>query len=221
MKSKVPINEKFEIDDLDVLLSLLPTHIRNHSRRVAVCSAIITEYAVTSMSLIGISAGMTLPVIAHLGGTCHDIGKLMTRTSRENGNNYSKHPGLGAVLLERHKDEYFGNEPEAQMVLDIVRYHHEQADGSGFPEGLKSGKIPVAAGICCAANKLDHYMDLGRTPVIDERRVFKKLEAQTGKQFCEYVWVYLERAWPRLMKKYAFWAEENSEKNLKIFQKNA
>ena len=215
MKSKVLFEEERDIDDLDILLSLLPTPIRNHSRRVAVCSAIITEYAVAGVNLIGITAGTSLPVIAHLGGTCHDIGKLMTRAPRKFGNDYSKHPGLGAELLERHKDDYFGNESEAQMVLDIVRYHHEQADGNGFPEGLKSGKIPVAAGICCAADKLDHCMYSGSTFAFDERRVFKILESQTGKQYCEYVWVCFKRAWPRLMERYALWAEENSGKNLK------
>jgi len=207
MKSNVLIKENCNIDDLDVLLGLLPTPLRNHSRRVAVCSAIIAEYADTPRRLIAAPAGTSLPVMAHLGGTCHDIGKLMIRTTRKNGGDYSKHPGLGAELLERHKDEYFGNEPETQTVLDIVRYHHEQADGNGFPEGLKSGKIPVAAGICCAADSLDHYMYSGSGRVFDERGIFKTLESQTGKQYCEYVWVCLERAWPRLMEKYALWAE--------------
>jgi response regulator RpfG family c-di-GMP phosphodiesterase len=36
-------------------------------------------------------------------------------------------------------------------VLPIVRHHHERYDGSGYPDGLKGGRIPVGARIIAAA----------------------------------------------------------------------
>jgi len=30
----------------------------------------------------------------------------------------------------------------SKMTLDIVRYHHERIDGSGYPEGLSGEEIP-------------------------------------------------------------------------------
>lgn len=44
------------------------------------------------------------------------------------------HAALGADLLA--KEGAF--EPE---ILDVVRYHHERLDGSGYPEGLKGAQI--------------------------------------------------------------------------------
>ncbi|CAO4147041.1 HD-GYP domain-containing protein [Methylorubrum extorquens] len=44
------------------------------------------------------------------------------------------HAALGADLLAQEA----AFEPE---ILDVVRYHHERLDGSGYPEGLKGARI--------------------------------------------------------------------------------
>ncbi|MEH3116171.1 MAG: HD-GYP domain-containing protein [Methylorubrum populi] len=44
------------------------------------------------------------------------------------------HAALGADLLA--KEGAFGPE-----ILDVVRYHHERLDGSGYPDGLKAAQI--------------------------------------------------------------------------------
>lgn len=44
------------------------------------------------------------------------------------------HAALGADLLA--KEGAFGPD-----ILDVVRYHHERLDGSGYPEGLKGAQI--------------------------------------------------------------------------------
>jgi HD-GYP domain-containing protein (c-di-GMP phosphodiesterase class II) len=40
-------------------------------------------------------------------------------------------------------------------VIDIVRYHHENVDGSGYPFGLKSFQIPLGAKIIRVADCFD------------------------------------------------------------------
>lgn len=56
------------------------------------------------------------------------------------------HTSLGANLL---KDLQMGNDYNdfISTSVDIVQYHHENWDGSGYPEGLKGDEIPLAAQI--------------------------------------------------------------------------
>lgn len=41
------------------------------------------------------------------------------------------------------------------MLCNIVEYHHEAIDGSGYPHGLKAGAIPMEARICAVADIFD------------------------------------------------------------------
>ena len=47
---------------------------------------------------------------------------------------------------------------------DIIRYHHEKFDGSGYPEGLSGDAIPLAARIVALADVYD---------AISSKRVYK------------------------------------------------
>jgi putative two-component system response regulator len=40
-------------------------------------------------------------------------------------------------------------------MYDICRYHHEQYDGSGYPEGLVGDLIPISAQLVSVAETLD------------------------------------------------------------------
>jgi len=202
---KTIVHDKEQINDLDALLSRFSVPMRSHSRRVAICSAIIAEYAAAFMGLYDMPAGTSLPLIAHSGGTCHDIGKLLLPAIDANEDDYYQHPVLGAELLEKNKTEFFGKEPSANLIVEVVRYHHEQNDGGGFPEGLKSRDIPLTAGICAIADTLDHYMYSGSRSKADEGLIYRFLEERAGQLYCECIWVCAERAWPRLTEKYALW----------------
>ena len=41
------------------------------------------------------------------------------------------------------------------MALEIVRYHHEKLDGSGYPDGLKENEIPIGAKIMAVVDIYD------------------------------------------------------------------
>ncbi len=55
-----------------------------------------------------------------------------------------KHPIDGAELLESFA--------ELKHVAAIVRAHHEEFDGNGYPQGLKGNDIPIEARVVCLAN---------------------------------------------------------------------
>jgi len=203
----VSAEKEIKIYDIDELLCQFSISLRSHSRRVAVCSAIIAEYAKAFMSIYDIPHGMKLPVIAHFGGTCHDLGMLLLPGAETNREEYLQHPKAGADLLEKYKNELLGDEPSSQMVIDIVRYHHERCDGGGFPEGLKGGDIPLIAGICSIADMLDHFMYSDNLPVSDGAGVCEMLEKQANILFCECVWVGFKGAWPSLKERYDSWSD--------------
>ena len=40
-------------------------------------------------------------------------------------------------------------------ILEIIKYHHEQYDGNGYPFGLKGEEIPIASRIIAVADAYD------------------------------------------------------------------
>jgi len=79
-------------------------------------------------------------------GIVHDIGKvavpdnlLLKRGSltREEWKVMREHPVVGERICAPLKS--------FRLVLPIIRHHHERADGSGYPDGLKGEQIPVMA----------------------------------------------------------------------------
>ncbi|MBR5047843.1 MAG: HD domain-containing protein [Eubacterium sp.] len=84
-----------------------------------------------------------------VAGMVHDIGKLRLRSyvykEKEAEMNIDElryvrlHPALGYAIL---KEQGYGED-----VLDAVLYHHENWDGTGYPNNLKGGNIPLAARI--------------------------------------------------------------------------
>jgi putative two-component system response regulator len=103
-----------------------------------------------------------------LGAFLHDIGKIgpeayqfaddeITVTGKAVGNRH--HPERGAKLVLP-----LGLPAE---VGQIIAYHHERWDGSGYPFGLQGEGIPQLARIVCLAQTFDHLTaELpGRTPL--------------------------------------------------------
>lgn len=62
------------------------------------------------------------------------------------------HANIGAQLLS---DLYVNNDYNEfiSTAIDIVRYHHENWDGSGYPDNLKGDKIPIAAQVVSIMNR--------------------------------------------------------------------
>ncbi len=109
----------------------------NHSRRVAALSL-----------FIGGKLGFKGKRLRNLytAALLHDIGKInvpiniLTKDgalSPQEQNIMSSHPVVSARIL--------GNFKELAHLSQIVMYHHEKMDGSGYPEGLIGSQIPREA----------------------------------------------------------------------------
>jgi len=91
-----------------------------------------------------------------LAGLFHDIGKallppdLLSKTGPLNPEEKAEiesHAERGAALLAAC--------PGLSDIAPWVRSHHERLDGSGYPEGLKDGEIPLESRILAAADAFD------------------------------------------------------------------
>lgn len=85
----------------------------------------------------------------------HDIGKIKipdeilkksAHLSSEEFDVIKKHPTYGAEILNPYYE---------QSIRDIVLYHHERLDGSGYPLGIKKDDISFAARIVAVSDAFD------------------------------------------------------------------
>ncbi len=90
------------------------------------------------------------------GALLHDIGKLavpeyiLNKPGKLTEAEFAKmkiHPTVGGDILRRVNFPY--------PVEDIVRYHHEKWDGTGYPKGLKGQAIPLVARIISVVDFYD------------------------------------------------------------------
>jgi putative two-component system response regulator len=99
---------------------------------------------------LGSSLGLERTDLAALerGGFLHDIGKIAVPDSvlLKNGaldaieaSVMREHPLIGDALCSGLRS--------LKTVRPIVRHHHERLDGSGYPDGLKNGEVPLLAQI--------------------------------------------------------------------------
>ena len=151
-------------------------YTRAHSERVAVYSRSFGEMLKVSTRELK---------IATTGGRLHDIGKvgmpdaIINKPGRLDPDEWKvvqQHPICGAELLA-----------PIQMMrpyIPVVRWHHENHDGSGYPDKLAGEQIPLAVSIV----KIADYYD-----AITSERPYRKpmtlreacatLEKEAGKAF--------------------------------------
>jgi len=135
-----------------------------HSERV-------TEYALAMASELRLSDDEV--EVVRFGTILHDVGKIgVAEHVLANGGALSPqdemlarlHPLIGKSILE--PVDFL------KPAMDIVLYHHERLDGSGYPEGLRGDEIPRLARLAAVANAYDEL-----TNATVERAALDKSEA--------------------------------------------
>ena len=95
----------------------------------------------------------------------HDIGKLSLPESvlmkplplsPEEFDVVTQHPSKGVEIVDSIVKSFrLEGTPGLQMLRNIVLYHHEKIDGSGYPNRLQGDKIPIEARIVAVADIYD------------------------------------------------------------------
>ncbi len=119
-----------------------------HIRRVQV-------YAVGLAQALGVTDEPTLKGI-EAGALLHDTGKIavpehiLNKPGKLNAQEYERmktHVTIGAEILSGIEFPY--------PVIPYVRHHHENWDGTGYPDGLKGEAIPLGARILSVVDCFD------------------------------------------------------------------
>lgn len=114
----------------------------------------------------------------------HDIGKvavpdnILLKPGRLTDDEFEvikNHSRVGAQILKITAEKYPRNN-YLNMGVDIARYHHEKWNGSGYPDGLAGGDIPLSAHIMAFADVYD---------ALRSERVYK--EAYSHEQVVELI----------------------------------
>ena len=114
---------------------------------------------VTALALkIGLVLGLDRKELddIHRAGLLHDIGKIgipphildkPEGLTDDEFHTMRKHTRLGAKILEPI--------PSYASVVPVVLHHHENFDGTGYPDGLAGPEIPLGARIFALADQYD------------------------------------------------------------------
>ena len=174
---KYLVIKKNYFQSIQMFTQLLETYNRElggHARRVG-------QFALSLAKKHPAVLPEDYPII-EAAGMLHDIGliglteTLVTKSVPEmNGDekkDYYAHPQRGELIL--------GEVDLLRPVAKIVRWHHEQANGRGFPDGLNEKQIPVAAAVVAAASVYDHLIHHRK---IQLEQIPEQLQPYRGYQF--------------------------------------
>ncbi len=152
------------------------TWMKGHSEKVTLCALAIAE-------TMGLPAGEMNNL--RTAGLMHDVGRVvipdsilnkpgkLTDSEREL---VARHAMLGAEILSEA--------PQLSQVADIVRHHHEQFDGRGYPDRMTGEEIPLLSRIIAVADAYDAMTsDRAHRTASNSAQVMKKIWQSSGTQF--------------------------------------
>ena len=130
----------------------IPTRIANERNKLQMTIVEQLEHGrlVSNLAyLVGRELGLDEEALNNLivAGFLHDIGKaeieVVTTSSGEEAmlveeiNSIRQHPQKGYEILKRHG--------YAESICEAVLHHHENYDGTGYPDNMEGWNIPIDA----------------------------------------------------------------------------
>jgi len=124
-----------------------------------------------------------------IASVLHDVGKIgiedhiLRKPERLNPEEFDlikRHAQMGAEIIEHIR--------QLKEIVPGVKYHHEQIDGKGYPEGLKGEAIPMIAKIVAVADTYDAMTtDRPYRRALSKETAIEELKKCSGTQFDQQV----------------------------------
>ncbi len=148
-----------------------------HSRRVS-------EHAKVIAQIVGLRSAVAKRV--EIAALLHDVGKIHEvfapillkpgRLTEEENAIMQTHPIKSEDLVAKVS--------QLRDVVPAVRHHHENWDGTGYPDGLAGDRIPLASRIIMFADTIDAMTsDRPYRKALDADAVRSELMKHRGRQF--------------------------------------
>jgi putative two-component system response regulator len=123
--------------------------------------------------------------VLEYGALLHDIGKIgikdeiLRKPGALSGEEYQtirEHPLIGVKIVEGI--EFFKDK------IPMIRNHHEQFDGKGYPDGLAGEAIPLEARVIAVPDAFDAMASLRpHQKTRDLEAILSEMEQNKGRQF--------------------------------------
>jgi HD-GYP domain-containing protein (c-di-GMP phosphodiesterase class II) len=120
-----------------------------------------------------------------IASVLHDIGKIgiedqiLRKPDLLNPEEFSaikRHSDMGVEIIEHIR--------QLKDIIPGVKYHHEQVNGKGYPEGLKGESIPILAKIVAVADTYDAMTtDRPYRKAMERETAIQELKRCAGVQF--------------------------------------
>jgi response regulator RpfG family c-di-GMP phosphodiesterase len=201
-KKKLDDERKITLSSIASLVTALEArdpYTKGHSEQVSTIVAAMAKAHGESQDMIN---------LIQIGAKLHDIGKIGIKDSAllkdgpltdKEYSHIKQHVLIGASILE----------PITSLseIIPMIRDHHEQYDGLGYPRGLKGDEIHIWARMTSVADTF-HAITSNRTyhkgSSIEE--AVETINNQSGSQFCPYCvdlfMEYLKKEIPNLNTNY-------------------
>ncbi len=181
--------EKSDVFDakLSGLVNVLSDMVDSRSYYTAKHSKKVAGYALALAKAIGFNEEETkkLKTCAML----HDIGKIAINSEllSKSGELTEKewqiiktHPKLGADIIRQI--------PQLSHCVDAILHHHENYDGTGYPDGQKGEDIPIISRILAIANEFAVMTsDRSYSETITHDNALKEIKKRAGTHYDPYL----------------------------------
>jgi HD-GYP domain-containing protein (c-di-GMP phosphodiesterase class II) len=173
------------VDALQSLVELHASEVRTSPRSVRYAMDLGCRLGLTRQQVLALQYAF---VIHDVGMTRlkEDIIRKRGPLSEDEREELRSHPAIGVEVLEPFMS--------ANELEEIVRYHHERVDGSGYPHGLKGEHIPLPARIVSVVDAYESMTSLRAYRVImTPAEAAEELVQNAGSQFdAEVVRLFLD-----------------------------
>lgn len=153
------------------LVEMRGSRMQQHSRNVAelACGA-AREYGLMPEEQEVIRIAALLHDIGEISIPDHVLGMLPETMTPDEFRLYCQHPVRAQMAID--------NIADLRPAGELIRHHHENYDGSGFPDRLAGEQIPIGARILAYADQLDKAMSGDNTPEQALARIDLALETK-------------------------------------------